>query len=459
MSEQFSEKKTLDFLATRPLPSGPAEPPPIARPGQTFRYVLPAAIFVVVVGTIAWVTQFMPTWRTKAETVVAPTPKSSSVIKFAITKAIWDKEDEEYALEQEKGTEGHFDFPFENVASEPGEVGLQRTSCDCTHLEVCLVSDAEWEPYRQELVKNPQTAKAGNWTWHKLASNESRGFEVPGRAKGFIRVGWHGRKDSGSRLRLSIDVWHQPGGNARYRSFENLVVPIVIAAPMMYKPARANIGNLGPRDSAVADFTLWSATRESPDFKLNDSADPLFRQEATPFTKEECADLEKQFRKGGENTRVRSAFHLKVTVHEQAAGKQLDQGPFIHTLSYLLDGDRITGPIIQGSVKGEIVVGNAEDRGKVDLKIFRGKEGATREIALWTDDKMVLQPESQSPPTLQVKLTKAEASGKRTKWRLEVTVPPGTHFGPFTEENVIILRTQSDPPRFIRIPLVGSGGS
>ena len=46
------------------------------------------------------------------------------------------------------------------------------------------------------------------------------------------------------------------------RGFDTLEVPIMMAAPILFAPGRGNIGIIGPGDSAVAEFTLWSATRD-----------------------------------------------------------------------------------------------------------------------------------------------------------------------------------------------------
>ncbi len=383
MSESFSEKP-LDFLSPRQAPPEPQAHTEVFKPARTFRYVLPAVLFVLVVAGIAWVTQFMPNWRATKSTVSAPAANSAkSVIKFPVTRAIWDKDDEEYALEQEKGTEGHFDFPFENSSAGPGQIGLLTRSCDCTHLEVCLVPSAEWDAYRDQIVKNPLQAKAGTWNWIKVEESPDKGFEVPPEAKGLVRVRWHGRKEPGSHLRLSIRVWHQPKGNVRERGFEDLQVPIVMAAPLLYKPARVHVGVLGPRDTGLAEFTLWSATRDKVDFKIVDSADPLFVHEIKQLSVSECQELEKKMRTGGENTRVHAAFQLKVKVMEQDdKGKQLDQGPFTHPLGYVIGEDQHAGPTVSGIVKGEVLVGNTEDRGRVDLKIFPASQGATRLGAL-----------------------------------------------------------------------------
>ena len=313
-------------------------------------------------------------------------------------------------------------------SGQPAEIGLLGPqSCDCSHLEVCLLPPLEWEQYRKDIEKNPLTAKPGNWTWEMVPPNNTKGFEVPADAMGLsLRPGWQARA-RGRVLALEPadqGLVHQPLGNVAQRDFEDLDVPIEMAAPLMFSPPRENLGTLVARDSAVAHFTLWSATRDSVDLQWGDADDPRFVYEKKPFSPAECRDLEKKLRKEGTNTRVHAAFHFQVTVHEQAGGKQLDQGPFTHDVTFLLDDDKVRGPQVLGVAKGDVIVGNTEDRGKVDMKIFRAKEGAKRLVSLFTESQILLEPESQTPATLQVKLEQSEKTGSRTKWLLEVTVPP-----------------------------------
>ena len=461
MSESIFDKPD-DFLASKTYPTaGPQSglPPSMKRRGNAVRYALPAILFVGIVGIIAWVIQFTPNTRStkSSHSAKADSTNTPSVIKFPFTRAVWDKDDEDYALEIERGKEGHFDFPFENLTGQPAEIGLLKTSCDCTHLDVCLVSDSEWQQHRQEMLQNPLAAQDGNWTWEKVTASETKGFEVPAFGKGLVRVAWNGRKSPGERLKLSVQVWHQPKGAVRERNFDTLEVPIQMAAPLVYTPARLNVGNLGPRDNFVAEFTLWSSTRDELDLKWGDGSGPLFAYDGRALTPEECRALEKKLRAERENTRVRKAYRLQVNIREQAAGKQMDQGAFQHTLSLNVDGEKIVGPQISGTVKGDIIIGNHEDRGKADFKIFRAKEGVTRTFPLWTDDKVTLVKESQVPATLEIKLNKEESAGNRAKWALEVTVPPNTQYGAFPDESVVILRVETTPPRFLRIPVVGNG--
>ena len=393
---------------------------------SNFRYLLAGGLFLVMVGSIAWVTQFMPNWRTSREVKTGKeAPKSSlGVLKFPFTRAVWDKDDDEYVLEIEKGKEGHFDFPFENTLNQTAEIGLGRKDCDCTHMQVCFLPAEEWKRYSEEMMKSPRTAKVGDWNWLTVADSNAIGLEVPPLARGLVRFGWHARREPGIKLTLSLELWHQPQGNVGQRSFETLKVPSRIASPIRYTPNRANVGfctsgHCLRQRCPASEFTLWSATRPDLDIKWEDAESPLFVYEVKPLSPEECQDMEKKLVKEGENTRVMKAFHFQVTVKEQAAGKQLDQGPFNHAVKFLLDDNKVVGPQITGTVRGDIVVGSADERGKMNLKTFRAKDGARGEVSLWTeDDKVVLESESQYPSTLDVKLSKEDKSGSRTKWRL-----------------------------------------
>jgi hypothetical protein len=454
------------------LPKHPAAFPPAPAPAAEFagagrsrsrqsnlRYVVAGAMFVVIVGVIAWVTQFTP----RRSGPIPPTPippPMTGPLRFAYTKPVWDKDDDEYALEQEQGKEGHADFPFENKSAAAAQLGLMTVSCDCSYLEVALPLASEWENHVKELHDKPQAETPTSWTWTKLARSETEGFKVPPGAKGMLRVNWHGRRGNGHLLNLAIKIWHQPEEMVGQRNFEDIKVAIRMASPVRFTPVTAAVGTLSAHDTAVVHFTLWSATRDEVAITFGDQGNPLFTPQLRKFSPQECRELEKELRTlKKENTRIILAYELTVKVQEQAGGKQLDQGPFRHALTMFVDGDKAAEPTIWGTVKGDIVMGNSEDGGKIDLKTFRAKEGAALAVFLWTDDQIALQVENQTPPTLDAKLAKLESKGKRAKWQLEVTVPPDTQFGAFSAESVIILRTQTNPPRFIRIPVIGNGQS
>ena len=64
MSDDFAEK-SADFPAPKALRAAPAAPLPqmAKRAGPSLRYLLPAVLFIFMVGAITWITQFMPNRR------------------------------------------------------------------------------------------------------------------------------------------------------------------------------------------------------------------------------------------------------------------------------------------------------------------------------------------------------------------------------------------------------------
>ena len=457
-----------DTRSAYPTSADESNPPP--RPARkqrsSFRFVVPAVLFMAVVAGIAWVTQFMPNWRNNASTTaVAPdNAKGTPVIKFTLNRAVWDPSDPDYLLETEKGKDSHFDFPFENITDAPAELGFDDRSCDCTNLQVCVVEPAEWARYNKQIHENPLAAKAGDWHWTSLTVHDPQGYIVPARGKGLVRVDWHGRKPPGKHLNLKESLWHEPQGTLSGRHFDSLEVPSVVAAPILFRPTRLNLGTLAlvKGKSKTAEFTLWSTTRDALDLKWDDAPDRLFTYQLTRLPPDACRAWETQLRQEGANTRVRCAYRFAVTMNDKAGTKALYQGPFYHQVLFYLDGDKankMRGPIIDGDVKAEVMIGNASERGKVDLQIFRAQQDFTRDFSLWADKQLILEKDSQTPPTLEVALKKKATIGNRAQWSLQVTVPANTQFGPFPDDSVIILRTKTSPPRFIRIPVKGNGQS
>lgn len=472
MSQPISERPS-EFPAARPYPgdvaapSSPPAAPPVPRRGSFWRYALPAALFVVAVAGIAWVTQFMPTWRsrpTKSPGDAPPAPET--LAQFAFNQARWDKNDPEYVREMEKGTSGFFDFPFENVAGRPLELGLLKASCDCTHLQVCFPPEQEWRSYQQAVQESPLTAAPGQWSWKRITKEDVNGIDVPPGAKGLVRIEWETKKEPGAGLRLALDIWIQPKGESRHRQFERLEVPVRVAPPARIFPDREVVGTLGPRQVGKADFTIWSSTRAALDLTLDIKNDPLLVAELKKLSSEEMKALQDSLRKKTDLApRVLSAYRLHVVLHEQKGEQQLEQGPIYRHVPLLLEGGAFPGgsPLLLGLVRGDVEVGAADDQGKLKLGNFVAKDGIpksnARRLTLRSPLDMQLEVSAVDPATLDVRLHKAGTSNGKADWLLEVTVPPGGIQGPLPEHSAIILRTQINPPRFLRIPVVGNGQS
>lgn len=466
-----------DFFAAKPFPVAPptaSEPRPTGAPRGKPRsvvgtYVLPVALFVAIVGGIAYLTQNV-TGKRSGDTP-APIAKSADapmVLAFDRTKAIWEETrlDEKgdpldpYVLEWEKGDTGHYDFPFRNKTDQPAEVGFLRPSCDCTSMQALILDADQSAKVKKAQVDTPFAAKlvSDDAPWTEMKVDEKAGVVVPPKAEGILRMTWNGRKEPGSRLRLSVFMWIQPQGNFSQRQIVNLEVPIIVSPPAVLHTETINVGAINPKGKAEASVLIWSPTRESFTLKC-DNADPLTDVTFRPLPPAECKAVENDFRQNKRTTRVRSAYVMKVVLHEERDGKQMDLGPFRKTLPLQIENAAvdIQKPTFAGIVRGDVEVGSADDRGRINLKTFRSVDGARASTPVWTETKVALEIAMVSPTFLETKLTKPkDDSAARPRWTLELAVPPGKWVGSFGDDAVITLKIATDPPRFVRIPISGT---
>ena len=165
---------------------------------------------------------------------------------------------------------------------------------------------------------------------------------------------------------------------------------------------------------------------------------PLQVRVSRQLSEMECKALQKKLREKAEQAkvllRVRSAFLVKATVREQVGSHQMDQGPFLRKVPIYVDEIHVdhATPVVAGVVKGIVEVGAYDDQGKVQLKSFPARDGATMVIPLFADPKLALEQVSHSPEGMKVELHKRpkQAGAQRAQWDLKVTVPPGTNVNP-----------------------------
>lgn len=447
------------FLSGKRFP----EPAPPTREPESFpeagnssgffsRIVLPIVLFVLIVGGIAWLSQYMPNWRSRTKTVdmAVPIVPAKELLAFLEKHSVWDPEDPKYVLaEVERNSQGHYDYPFENVSGQPVEFGLERTSCDCSKVQVAL-------------FPNKEAAAKDQPKWQDLERSSDKGVVVPADSAGKVRLTWTVRKEEGSRLNLGMVVWARPPGKANQVQTVNLDTRVGVVAPIMFLKDPIQLGMLTARDSARDEVLAWSATRSEVDLAVNEARkDPLLDCRIIPLNQEERANMEKMLRGNDMVTRVKAAFRIPIALYEEREGRQLDQGPFRRRLPLLMDGIAYEGgPMIHASIRGEVEVGSADDQGKAQLRNFKAREGTRRVVPLYSDGKLTLEYQSHEPPYLEVKLklNERESTVGRKKWDLEVVVPAGSPAGPFSEDAAVILRTKSSSPRLIRIPILGNAG-
>lgn len=460
---QFSE---------RPLRSLEGTAPPKSK--SPMRWVVPLVLFVVIIGGIAWLVQYMPSWRSAKKENGGAAKGPEALLAFlhphfkGVYMALWErlplpKDNEKppdkppYAREFEKGAEGRYCFPLLVHPQQDVRIGLREKSCDCSLLHVALISDAELEQIGNALRKDPGQEVAENpaWTWHLLKKGDEHGVALPAGSRAVLRMTWENRRAAGEPLNLGAAVWAREPDSTRTQEY-GLKIDAVSSHPLRAKRHRIDVGVILAGGQGKAEFLVWSPTRANPNFKFRQD-DPFFKIDTKPLSAADCAELQATLRQEDINTRVRAAWNVTVTVYERKDQRQFDQGHFLRALNFEMpDAPEDVPPLmVAGLVRGDIEIGAAEDQGKINLKSFAAKDGAHKTLFLWTDKKTELAKDSVQPAALKVTLTKSPAAAAaKQQWKLEVVVPPNQFFGTISEDNAVILRTGSG--RLIRIPLMGS---
>lgn len=462
--------KNEDHVPPRPFPAESHmvdRPPPSSRVFS--RVVLPLVLFVVIVGVVAWVVQNMPKWQTAAVRPVAPDgpggPGGEPVLEFTRgEKAVWDN-DPDYSKDWERGTAGHFDFPFRNTLAEDVELGFAASSCDCMGVKVALLAKDEFAKIDANLARDPSgpAGYSAEPTWVELQPRE-RPIVVPASHQGVVRVIWNGRKDAGRPLNLTPRLWTQPKGNPAKRYDKvTLTVPILIVPVLYLSPFKAGVGVLGTGHKGEARFYIWSVTR--PDLEINvvpATPDPLVDVKTRRVPPDEWPSFIAQaMEEEKAKPRLKSAFIATVTVHETKGDHQMDLGPFLRNFRVHVDelSQDASNFQVFGSIRSSVEVGGSEEQGKIKLKPFSVAQGTKQLVPLWTSGNIVLERHEHFPPGMEVNLSKLEkeSSPARSKWRLEVNIPPkAIPPGTFSDESAVVLRIpNSNPPRLVRIPIIG----
>ena len=460
--------------------SAPNKPAP-GQKGVFTRVVLPLLLIVLIIGSFAWVAQYLKTQRK-----FTPPPAGKPLLEFVHTTARWvsveapnpdSKTIESKPVfdpnfkEFERETPGQYDFLFQNVAGSEVEIGLESISCDCGSVEVCVLPTAQWEQLKKFQKDQPGEPLSydSKTTWHELSANpvKKKTLMLKPDDHGVVRVKWRARaKNLGQELNLRPTVWSHLVGGPPQRTRYELRVPGVVTAKVRFFPPRVNIGVLTPRSTKEAKFEAWSPTLEKLNLKLTGAKpDPFFDVKIVTLSPKECEELESRLHAELIRSRVKSAQRIIVTVHEEKDGKQMDQEEFLRRFPVFLDDSPVPldredlqdpGPEIFGVVRGEVEVGGRDDKGRIRFKSFLSREGATKEIELACDPKTHLELKTWHPETLEVELTRKETkSTLKGYWRLKVTVPPGTVSGSFADTDGVTLRIR-ESSRLVRIPLEGN---
>lgn len=444
-----------------------------------FRYAVSLALMVAIIGGVAWVVQYLPRWQ--AVQKPAAVPREKELVRFALgianaagqvqVRAFWNKADPMGFREYEPGDFGHYDFLFKNYLGEDIELTYYSSSCDCASMLACVLPSAEAERLGKIQAEDPgaELSYQVEPKWEELPRDPLRPIHLVVKANegGAVRVRWAARRTPGSGLRVEPSVHVQPAGDPSGQKKYMLLVPALMTHPVRIYPPRVNVGTLIPGSVVKAEFDAWSPTRDQFKLELTQPpGDPFFAIETRLLTKDENAALERSLQAKQIPTHVKAAYHVTITIHESKAGQQLDLGTFFRKFAIVLDGNPMVdlpGPEITGRVQGDLVIGGADDMGKIRFKSFDLAGGASKTVGLLAAKDANLElvkNHSHQPTWLQIRLTRDEQviDGKKRIWHLEVTVPPKTLAArSFDEPDAVVLQTQikGQPPRMVRIPIEG----
>jgi hypothetical protein len=432
--------------------------------------VLPLCLFVVLVGGIAWVSQYLPSWKTQK--ALPPGPKEAPLKFTAVTTAEMDPK-RAYFREFEKDAEGHLDFLFVNPREEAVELGVDWKKCGCSRLETCLLKPEYVRPLL-ELERQGKLAEAraklealtdGLAGWQPMAVAEEKGVEVPPARAGVLRLIWRARKEEEAKFEVNVQLWMRPAGVAFRDRFQQWLSPAVALVPAVrLHPTRLDVGRLLARSAVSKSFLYWSATRDSLEAKYVGEPDPCLVCQVIPVKGQDLARAQQILDQIGYRTRIRSACRVRVTLYEEKDGKQLDMGAFVRPVPIKVKAGGevvdVPSPVLVGGVRSDVQVVGGDEQGQINLGSFRAGDGTTQTVRLLVRPQVRLTLASGQPPTLQVKLAKKETAADEATWELEVTVPPSAfqgRGGHLPEDTAVVLQAASPgrPPRRVRIHVTG----
>ena len=420
---------------------------------------------VAVVGLVAGIT-FLKQYQLGAggEDSVRPTnptaaPKVSELkLNFPVTKWAW-KAPADGQFEQR--TAGFRDFWFQNDNSVPVKLGLKYKSCKCSNALACVLPSAEAKRYHGAASENESDATS-KLNPQPLEIDDFKGVTVGPGDGGIVRLAWEDKKEKQATPRdelLVVEVWTQAvdGGP---KTVNRLELPVTFVPALRVDKEQESLkDDLTLRDEKTVEFICWSSTRSKFSLAAKErSEDPCISCSCTPLSDQERKDLADSTR-----SHVLCGYKVAVTVRERLSDQiQMELGPFVRRIELTSDTDADPSTVLVGGVvRGDVTVGTDEDKGRISLGLFPSKHGVTKTVKLTSHrpglelkvDKV--EPESAHLRVKSLKKVSASPAGGRTEWELCIEVPPGSPSGAL-DHTAVRLTIPGNPPRQIRIPVVGS---
>jgi hypothetical protein len=480
--------------------SAPAVPPAKTNGGRKVltQIVLPLVLFVAVVGGITFVTQFGISRRSQTD---KPQPINIIPLKFdgqeipdgrIVVEARWDPYSSGYAAEFEsKNGKGRYQFFFRNVYEKPVELGFTKKSCRCASVDVCRLTADEASALTTSLGPLGQNGVLHllnlgfNGTngldryvqrdlgWEELleAKHKDEGLVIDPGTAGLVRMSWKSpEREESNQVRFTADLWMQVKGNSASRRRIQLATRVDFVPPVRSFPDTVELKDWND-GVARGEFSCWSATRTHFSLTARErDDDPCVEVQTTPLTPEECAEMESRMKKANFLSRVLSGYRVAVTVRQTQGDHALEQGHFDRYVSLMSkEIPTIPGVRVSGYVPGDVQVGEEQNKGKIRLGNFRVSSGKSAKIVLWTNPGMkFVRDQSRKTPDYKIEKTpqfmevylkedKTRSTDSRTKWNLEVRVPPNLSAAWPRDSAVVLYTSQPDQPiRRVRIPIIAN---
>jgi hypothetical protein len=425
------------------------------------RIVLPVAVFIIGIASIAWITQYLPS---RGRPV--PTTAKSGELQFMPRAFVWNPNDnweptdKKYTIpEFELGTGGHYDYQFSNTTDGDIDLGVTQTSCTCTGVTVCMFQSSQ---DRENYEKN-KDARDLTWIPLEIDKDMRKKATVPAAANGVLRIAWSGAKTEPELTRLSTKVWSR-AGHGQDTTVKELLVLVNYVLPAKFYPEKTDLGTLSTKDRRTASFTCWSATREL-DVKPADM-DPLMEVIANKLDNAQCKKLQDEMRAHDVMTRIVSAYKITVTLFEEKDGKQLDMGLFYKPIPLVVASEGqpidVAVPMLRANVLGDVSLGPEEEGSRIDFKIFSAKQRTTKKVSLFSPKDAKLSFVRCEPVLLdlEVALKNVRTVGDKTQWQMDVSTKPNRDPGLLPENGVVVLRFESPTAaRLVRIHVLGTAES
>jgi hypothetical protein len=253
------------------------------------------------------------------------------------------------------------------------------------------------------------------------------------------------------------------GSAADYLEFD---LPVMITPVLATSRDQLPFGDINPGDTREQSFVVWSATRDNVPAKAelatkDPDTDACIRvAEPRRLTGDELKKLPDELAAIPEiksRTRPKCAYAVTVTVFESRDGKQLELGPLARRLVVNRGSDSEATVLLTGTVRGAIQVGEPADHDRIDLRVFPATRGTQKLVVVKSSiPGLALTVDHVKPADLQAAIVAGPPGFGTRQWKLTVTAPPDKLAGPLPMDSAIYLKTNSTPPRRVRIPVMGN---